>query len=61
VPLATRYNWSVTERSITSLYEESNKTRLKQVLQEKAQVDLALEETEIEWMEISEQLETSEV
>ena len=44
----------------TSLYDESNKARLKQVLQEKAQVDQDLEETELEWMEISEQLETSE-
>ncbi len=44
----------------TSLYEELNKARLKQVLQDKAQVDQALEETELEWMEISEQLEASE-
>lgn len=44
----------------TSLYDETNKPRLKQVLQEKAQVDQALEETELEWMEISEQLEASE-
>lgn len=44
----------------TSLYEESNKARLKQVLQEKALVDRALEETELQWMEISEQLEASE-
>jgi len=44
----------------TSLYDEANKSRLKQVLQEKVQVDSALEETEIEWMEISEQLEASE-
>ena len=44
----------------TSLYNETNKARLKQILQEKAQVDQALEETELEWMEISEQLETSE-
>lgn len=41
----------------TSLYDETNKARLKQVLQEKAQVDQNLEETELEWMEISEQLE----
>ncbi|MCK5354072.1 MAG: ATP-binding cassette domain-containing protein, partial [Methyloprofundus sp.] len=45
----------------TGLYDESNKARLKQVLQEKAQVDQDLEETELEWMDISEQLETSEV
>ncbi len=44
----------------TSLYDEANKARLKQVLQEKAQVDKALEEAEIEWMEISEQLEEAE-
>ena len=44
----------------TSLYDETNKARLKQVLQEKAQVDKALEEAEIEWMEISEQLEEAE-
>ncbi|OQK17604.1 ABC transporter ATP-binding protein [Methyloprofundus sedimenti] len=44
----------------TSLYDEANKSRLKQVLQEKALVDSALEETEIEWIEISEQLEASE-
>ncbi len=41
----------------SSLYEESNKNKLKKILLEKAQVDLALEETELEWMEISEQLE----
>jgi len=41
----------------TSLYEDANKARLKQILQDKAKVDQALEETEIEWMEISEQLE----
>ena len=45
----------------TSLYDEANKSRLKQIIQEKAQVDQALEETELEWMEISEQLETSKV
>jgi len=44
----------------TSLYDETNKSRLKKVLQEKVQVDSALEETEIEWLEISEQLEASE-
>jgi ATP-binding cassette subfamily F protein 3 len=43
-----------------SLYDETNKSLLKQVLQEKAQVDKALEEAEIEWMEISEQLEEVE-
>ena len=32
----------------TSLYDDANKARLKQVLQEKAQVDSALEETEME-------------
>ncbi|MBT5222011.1 MAG: ATP-binding cassette domain-containing protein [Gammaproteobacteria bacterium] len=44
----------------TSLYEESNKVRLKQVLLEKSQIDQALEESELEWMEISEQLEATE-
>ncbi|GFO70890.1 ATP-binding cassette, subfamily F, member 3 [Bathymodiolus japonicus methanotrophic gill symbiont] len=44
----------------TSLYDAANKARLKQVLQEKSQVDIALEEAEIEWMEISEQLEAKE-
>lgn len=44
----------------SSLYDDANKTRLKQVLQEKAQVDKALEEVEMEWMEISEQLEEVE-
>ena len=44
----------------TSLYNETNKARLKQILQEKAQVDQELEDTELEWMEISEQLEASE-
>lgn len=46
--------------SDTTLYDEINKPRLKQVLQEKYQVDQALEETELEWMDISEQLETAE-
>jgi ATP-binding cassette subfamily F protein 3 len=44
----------------SSIYDESNKEQLKKILLEKAQVDLALEETEVEWMEISEQLETAE-
>ncbi|WP_428355099.1 ATP-binding cassette domain-containing protein [Methyloprofundus sp.] len=44
----------------SSLYEESNKTLLKQLIQEKTQVDSALQDTEMEWMEISEQLEASE-
>lgn len=44
----------------TSLYDDANKATLKQVLQDKAQVDSDLEATEIEWMEISEQLETLE-
>lgn len=43
----------------SSIYEEVNKNKLKKILLEKAQVDLALEETELEWMEISEQLESS--
>ncbi len=43
----------------SSLYAEANKARLKQVLQEKAQVDQSLEETELEWMDVSEQLEAS--
>ena len=41
-------------------YDEVNKGNLKQILKEKAQVDQALEETELEWMDISEQLEASE-
>jgi ATP-binding cassette subfamily F protein 3 len=41
----------------SSIYEANNKDKLKKILLEKAQVDLALEETELEWMEISEQLE----
>jgi len=45
----------------TELYNASNKDRLKTVLQEKAQIDQALEETEIEWMDISEQLEASDI
>ena len=44
----------------SSIYEESNKNKLKKILLEKAQVDLALEETEMEWMEISEQLEAGD-
>ncbi len=44
----------------SQLYDDANKARLKLVLQDKALVDIALEETEIEWMEISEQLEASE-
>lgn len=45
----------------TSLYDAVNKVQLKKILQEKAQVDQALEETELTWMEISEQLEESKV
>jgi len=44
----------------SSLYDDANKARLKQVLQDKAQTDKALEEAEMEWMEISEQLEEAE-
>ncbi|MDC9728414.1 MAG: ATP-binding cassette domain-containing protein [Methyloprofundus sp.] len=42
----------------SAIYDETNKAQLKRILLEKAQVDLALEETEMEWMEISEQLES---
>ncbi|MCF7969906.1 MAG: ATP-binding cassette domain-containing protein [Methylococcaceae bacterium] len=48
------------ELADSSLYDDANKARLKQVLQEKTQIDKALEEAEMEWMEISEQLETAE-
>ncbi|MBE0470100.1 MAG: ATP-binding cassette domain-containing protein [Methyloprofundus sp.] len=48
------------ELADSSLYEDANKARLKQVLQEKTQVDKALEEAEMQWMEISEQLEEAE-
>ncbi|MDF1584359.1 MAG: ATP-binding cassette domain-containing protein [Methyloprofundus sp.] len=48
------------ELADASLYEDVNKARLKQVLQEKAQVDKALEEAEMQWLEISEQLEEAE-
>ena len=44
----------------TSLYNDANKAQLKQILQDKTRIDQALEETELEWMEISEQLEASE-
>lgn len=41
----------------TRLYDAANKALLKQLLQQKAQVDVALEKTATEWMQISEQLE----
>ncbi|NOQ16290.1 MAG: ATP-binding cassette domain-containing protein [Methyloprofundus sp.] len=44
----------------STIYDAANKDRLKQILQEKAQVDKTLESTEIEWMDISEQLEVAE-
>jgi len=44
----------------SAIYDEENKEKLKKILLEKAQVDIALEETELEWMELSEQLETED-
>ncbi|BCG64289.1 MAG: ATP-binding cassette, subfamily F, member 3 [Methyloprofundus sp.] len=44
----------------STIYDVTNKDRLKQILQEKIQVDKTLESTEIEWMDISEQLEAAE-
>jgi ATP-binding cassette subfamily F protein 3 len=44
----------------STIYDAANKARLKQILQEKAQVDKILESTELEWMDISEQLEAAE-
>ncbi len=44
----------------SAIYDATNKDLLKQVLQEKAQIDKVLEATELEWMEISEQLEIAE-
>ena len=43
----------------STLYDAANKDLLKQTLQEKAQVDKILESAELEWMDISEQLENA--
>jgi len=44
----------------STLYDENNKEKLKKILINKAEVDQALEEVELEWMDISEQLEAAE-
>lgn len=44
----------------SDLYSESEKERLKQLLQEKAQIDKALESTEKDWLTAGEQLESAE-
>ncbi len=43
-----------------AIYNEENKEKLKQLLQEKGKVDQALSETEEQWMTLSEELESAE-
>lgn len=45
--------------SDTSLYDESNKSKLKSVLLDKQKVDQSLEEIEMEWLEASEEYEAA--
>ncbi len=42
------------------LYAEENKTRLRQILSEKAELDRALEQTEADWLEAGEALEQAQ-
>jgi len=44
----------------SSIYDDANKDKLKKILLDKSTVDQALEATELEWMEISEQIESAE-
>ncbi len=44
--------------SDNELYNDKNRTRLDEVLQQQAQVNQALSEVEAEWLEVSEKLET---
>ncbi len=46
--------------SDTEIYSSENKTQLKQVLAEQAQVKSKLEETEMEWLDTQEQLESKQ-
>ncbi len=45
----------------TSLYEESNKNKLKSILAEKQENDRSLESVEMEWMDVSEEYEAAVV
>ncbi len=49
-----------TQLADNTLYDDKNKALLKQVLHDKTQLDQLVEEIELEWMDISEQLEAAE-
>ncbi len=49
-----------TKLAAPEIYHEENKNQLKQLLTEKARVDQALEQAEMEWMEAEEQLEKAQ-